>query len=210
MIISPNKIIGSLVYRTRKALNDNEEFKQSLLKYAYHENCLVDGDFLFWHYPGTHNEISTVLLQLGEHYNGNLLKFPALLNFQTIKQERSENIVLHYNLALVGSVSSTWTTEQREIEVFDNLLRPVYREFMKQILTCKWFSTGYRVPRHTYYEIFTTGKNSGELQNMYGDYIDAIEMHDLTLTVNPKLCERDIETIELENKLVTSDINKLL
>ena len=209
-MISPNKIIGSLVYRTRVALNNNDAFKTALLNYAYHSNCLVDGDFLLWHYPGTPNEISTVLLKIGEHYAGNYLKFPAMLNFQTIKQDKGEDTVIHYNLAIVGSVLSTWTTEQREVEIFDNLLRPIYEEFMNQVKSCKWFKTGYGMPPHAYYEIFTTGKNSGEIQNKYGDYIDAIELHDLALTVNSGLCNKHFETIEAENKLVTSDINKLL
>lgn len=209
-MISANKIIGSLVYRTREALNGNKEFKEALKKYMFSRNCLVRDKFSLWHYPGTPSEISTCLLKIGEHHNGSRLKFPAILNYQTIKQDRGEETVIHYNLAIVGSVKSDWTTEQRENQVFDLLLRPVYDEFMKQVQACKWFANGYDTPSHEYYEVFTTGSSSSDLDKTYGDYIDAIELHDLRLTLNSKLCDKDIKVIIDENNLVTSDIKNIL
>lgn len=211
MMFSPNKAIGSIVYRTREVLNNNTSFKEALRGYLYSPNCLVNDTFSLWHYPGTQNEISTALLKIGEHFNGSKLKFPALLNFQTIRQDKSGNeIKLHYNLAIAGVVKSTWATEDREVELFDLLLRPIYEEFIKQIKQCGWFNVDYGVPPHSYYEVFTTGNNYSELQNVYGDYIDAIELHDLQLTVKQNLCDRDLKKISNENMLVTSNINQIL
>lgn len=211
MIVSPNKIIGSLVYRTRTALNKDERFKSALKDYAYSGNCLVDDKFLLWHYPGTGSEISRVLLKIGENPNGALLKFPAILNFQSIKQEKKEGKnLIYYNLAIVGSVAGEWTTEQREVQVFDKLLRPIYEEFMKQVKGCEYFQLNFGTPTHTYYEVFTTGDNSSELMNRYGDCIDAIELHNVILSLKPVLCERHLSVMENENNLVTEDINQLL
>lgn len=210
-MISPNKIIGSLVYRTRKALNGNEAFRKALAEYVYSANCLVDGNFLFWHYPGTQNEISRVLLQLGTHVNGARLKFPAILNFQSIRQEKKDGkCTMYYNLAIAGSVLSEWTTEEREVQVFDRLLRPLYSEFIRQIKESGYFQLDYGVPPHTCYEVFTTGSNASELKNQYGDYIDAIELHNLALVPKPGLCGKILNSIEEENWLVTADINELL
>lgn len=209
-MISPNKIIGSLVYRTRQALNNNPAFIAALHEYMYSPNCLVDHCFSFWHYPGTPNEISAALLKIGEHVNGSLLKFPAVLNFQTIRQEKKAGTTtVSYNLAIVGSVQSEWTTEQRETQVFDRLLRPIYEEFMNQVARSNYFLLPYGGAPHACYEVFTTGSNSSELINRYGDYIDAIELHNLTLTLRPTLCARDQKTIETENLLVTENINNL-
>lgn len=209
-MISPNKLIGSLVYRTRAALNGNQAFKKELAQYTYSPNCLVDDEFLFWHYPGTHNEISRNLLEIGKHVNGSRVKFPAILNFQAIRQEKSgEDVKLVYNLAIVGSVLSEWTTEQREVQVFDRLLRPIYVEFMSQIQKAGYFHLNYGNPPHTYYEIFTTG-NDERIMNRYGEFVDAIELHNLTLKLRVNLCKRDYARIETENALVTKDINNLL
>ena len=159
MTVSPNTIIGSLVWRTREALNRNAAFLDALAGYYYAPNCLVDGKFGFWHFPGTQAEISAVLLKLGEAVNGSMLKFPAVLNFQSIRQQRKgDAVTLNYNLAIAGSVKSTWTTREREAELFERVLRPVYDEFMRQAALSGYFLTDYGLPPHDYYEVFTTGQ----------------------------------------------------
>lgn len=211
VIVSPNKLMGMLVYRTREALGRDRAFLAGLQEYVFSPNCLVDGRFLFWHYPGTPNEISNVLLAIGEHINGVRLKFPAILNYQPIRQRHvRETTTLYYNLAIVGSVDKDWTTEQREVQVFDLLLRPIYREFMRQIEISGYFSTGYGVPSHDYYEVFTTGGNSAEMSARYGDYVDAIELHGLELKPKSTLCDKDVAAIEKDNENVTKDINLIL
>lgn len=210
MIVSPNKIIGSLIYRTRKGLNGNSGFVKSMLDYEYSGNLFVNNEFSLWHYPGTNNEISNILLGISKHPKGALVKFPSIFNFHPIRQEKREDITLHYNLAIVCLVDSTWTTEQRESQVFDRVLRPIYEEFMKQVELCNYFIKGYGNIPHTYYEIFTTGGNAGEIMDRYGDYIDAIEIHDLTVTLNSRLCQRDLILMEEENNLVTSHVSELL
>lgn len=211
MTVSPIKIIGSLVYRTRQALNDNKEFLVRLKSYEYAPNCLIDGKFSFWHYPGTPNEISNVLIKIGNQPNGIRLKYPSVFNFQPVRQEKSSNhTTMYFNLAFVGLVLSEWLTEQREAEVFDKLLRPVYDEFMKQIVRSGYFQLGYGFPSHQYYEVFTTGNNSGVLLERYGDYIDAIELHNLKLTLNKSLCEKDLIKMEKEYSLVTENYIEIL
>ncbi len=37
--------MGSLVYRTRLAMNRNKEFISNLKRYTYHPNCLFGGEF---------------------------------------------------------------------------------------------------------------------------------------------------------------------
>lgn len=210
MIVSPNKIIGSLVYRTKMALNKDAGFVRNMLSYEYSQNVFVNNEFCFWHYPGTNNEISNVLLDIGKHPKGCYVKFPAIFNLHPIRQEKGDDIILHYNLAIVCYVNSSWTTEQRESQVFDRVLRPIYQEFMNQIQLCNYFIKDYGIVPHTYYEIYTTGGNAGEILDLYGDYIDAIELHDLTLRLNQRLCKKDFQIMEEENKLVTSHVSELL
>ena len=202
-MISPNKIIGSIVYRTRESLNRDSDFIGKLGSYYYSRNCYVKNSFTLWHYPGTNNEISNILLEIGQHRNGSYLKFPAILNFQPVRQEkRGNSTTLFYNLAIVGSVNPKWTTEQREHEVFEKLLRPIYSSFMNEIQRCGYFNFGYGLPSHSYYEVFTTGDATGGIIEKYGDAIDAIEIHNLSLEVK-QICNRDIAKIDNENSNVT-------
>ena len=210
MTVSPNTIIGSLVWRTREALNRNAAFLDALAGYYYAPNCLVDGKFGFWHFPGTQAEISAVLLKLGEAVNGSMLKFPAVLNFQSIRQQRKgDAVTLNYNLAIAGSVKSTWATREREAELFERVLRPVYDEFMRQAALSGYFLTDYGLPPHDYYEVFTTGGNAAQIKDLYGEHVDAIELHNLSLVLKP-LCQRQLERIATENDRVTENIADLL
>ena len=202
-MISPNKIMGALVYRTREALNKDKTFLANLVNYAYHRNCYDGERFTLWHYPGTGDEISAYLLEL-DKVGYHRYKFPAVFNFQPIRQEVSRNPVVHYNLAIAGSVKSEWLTEQREAELFDNLLRPVYGELMRQIMASPWLLNGYNLPPHDYYEVFTVG-NGNTMKDKYGEYVDAIELHDLAITLR-NLCQKDIDEINKENNLLIEKI----
>ena len=203
MILSHIKIIGSLVYRTRRALRDNKDFLKGIDVYAFADNCFLNDELNLWHYPGTHNEISSVLRVIENPE----FKFPALLNFQPVKQTISENeTVVYYNLAFVAPVLKNWTTEQREEQVFDKVLRTIYAEFMRQISKCGYFVPFIGMPSHSMYEIFTTGKSSAQVMSTYGDHLDAIEIHNLKLTLNTSECNSRVQKIDEENYLVTKNL----
>lgn len=207
-MISANAIIGSLVYRTRENLNKDSKFLSNLRKYAFVDNCISNGKLNLWHYPGTMNEISNVLLQLNKHRKGGFLKFPSVLNFQNIKQDRGNTTVLHYNLAIVAPVLSEWLTEERESQAFELLLRPIYEEFLRQITLSGYFNLDYGTPSHTCYEVFTTGDSSGVMLERYGDNIDAIELHDLSLELKLNDCKHS--KISEENKKVLQGFENLI
>ena len=73
----------------------------------------------------------------------------------------------------------------------------------------RYFNLGYGVPSHDYYEVFTTGGNSAQIKDMYGEYVDAIELHDLTIKIKP-ICMRDEVKILKENDLVTENVEELI
>ncbi len=43
MMISPNKLIGSAVFRTMEALNGNTAFIEGARQYEFWPNCFKDG-----------------------------------------------------------------------------------------------------------------------------------------------------------------------
>lgn len=210
-MISPTQIMGSLVYRTGEALNRNRTFMSGLSAYRYYENCVVDGVFNLWHYPGTYNEISNILLTIGEHPNGSLIKFPAMLNYQASRQERgAKSTIYHYNMAIAASTSGEWTTQERDTNVFEPLLRPVYNEFIRQVKQAEYLSLPYGTPPHNTYEVFTTGDSEGIVAKQYGEHVDALEIHDLALTVKADAACRWEDTIKLENEFFTHKSLNLL
>ncbi len=203
-MISPNKIIGSLVYRTREALRGNNSFLTALQGYRFYPDCFTDGKFNLWHYPGTHSEISNAFLNIPK----TSWKFPSVLNFHPVRQKKGgQDSYIWFNLAIVGLTSSEWLTQTREEQVFELLLRPIYMEFMRQLETSGYFEIDYGVPPHDYYEVFTTGKNQGVLFDAYGDYIDGIELHNLYLKLRDCYTEVMLRGIEKENDLVTEIFN---
>ena len=205
-MISAIKIIGSLVYRTRKELRDNQKFLQNVEGYEYAASCFHEGRLNFLHIPGTHPEIVKKINSLTPADAGGNNRYPALFNFQNIDQDRSNELFVNYNLAFVAPVYSDWITERREKEAFEKMLRPLYEEFMRQLKKSGYFWIGSGLyPSHRYVEVFTTQDNSGELIKRYGDHIDAIEVRNLRLKLR-KLCDLDIKRIDEENDLLKRNL----
>lgn len=192
-----NRVMGSLVYRTRKALRQDGAFLSALEAYRFYPTCFSEeGRFNLWHYPGTHGEISAAFLSIPD----GRLKFPALLNFNPIREEvGARNVTCTFNLAFAAPTFSEWCTEEREAQVFEKLLVPVYVEFMFQVARSGYFDTGYGDLPHTRYRIFTTGRENGGIIDSYGDYIDALEVRDLALKFKTCLPARVMERINEEN-----------
>lgn len=217
MILSVNKIIGSAVYRTREILNKDQSFIDGLSKYNYTDvnfanDCLFDDKFHLWYYPGTPEEISTILNQLNKITEGQKLKFPAIFNYNTFKQTKTDKgTIVSLNLAIVARTFTEWTTGERDNKVFDTVLRPVYEALVKSLKRpyIRW-ADGFINPTHDYYEVFTTGQNKEVVENQYTDHLDAIELHNLRLVISEGDCERYKEEIEREYNLVLEDLNNLI
>ena len=216
-MISTNKIIGSLVYRTREALDENDEFKEGLLKYPYHDNCLFDDHFHLWHFVGTHTEIANTLNKV-QGVNAHKVKFPAIFDFVPVREDisgQSRDITL--NVAIAGIITNEDGTETREDNTHIPLLRPIYHEFMRQVKMSGYFKldqgisiwTAGSYHRHTKYDVFTTGSTSSFTER-YGYYIDAIEIQELRLSIKQTLCDKDFQLIEEENSRVTENIANIL
>ena len=208
MIVSVNDIVGSLVYRTRTALNKNSAFLDGVRVYEFSPTVMNDNKLSLWHYPGTQSEISGMFLSLKEVPQ---FKFPSVFNFQSIKQERGESITVFLNLAIVAPVISEWDTQTRDGKVFKLVLRHIYEEFINQVGSSGYFNIPMHGINHTYHEVFTTGKSyTSIIEINYGDYFDAIEMANLRLQLRNDLCPSDVKMIEEENAKVAEGINNLI
>ncbi len=212
MIFSTNRLVGSLVYQTRTALNANKAFMDALTEYKYYPNCLYDDKFHLWHYPGTHEEISHIMVELGKTIEGQRQKFPCIMNFLPVAETiinsgRVQAIQVRLNLAICATTFSEWKTQTRERIVFDKVLRPIYEEFIHQSSRSGYLQNGYGIAAHTKHEIYTTGANAGQIHDRYNEFIDAIEISNLLLTLDPTLCDKfQIKMSEESDKVLTEFI----
>ena len=212
--MTPNEIIGSLVYRTNAALNRNQKFLAAVRDYRYYQAIVCDNGLHLWHFPGTIQEISQAFQTLSKNtIHGRELKFPALMNFQGVVTEHEFQpgiTMMRYNLAIVTPVLSEWTTKQREELAYKLVLRPIEDEFIRQIDRSGFFQTPVgRFPYRSAY-IPTTGKAlNSTMKIMYGDFVDAIELPDLSLKVL-NTCDSMSNKITEESKKVTDEIKNLI
>lgn len=193
------RALGGIVARTNSALNGNAAFMARIKsEYTYAGNCFVNGEFRSWYRPGTLPEINSLILA----HKSDLYKYPCLFsvlpireNYQTRDGQKWR--ILTLDLTLVAVTNSQWTTEQREMLVFDTLLRPWYREFMRQLSISKLFFCNGKIPDHSAWEVFTT-KGYEDEAKVWDDYLDYIRIKGLQLTVNPNVCHRDVSEMEQE------------
>lgn len=209
MTISPNEMIGSLVYRTQEALNQNKSFIENLKTYYFAQNCLINESFKLWHFPASKPEIENALTKITQNENEEYVKLPAILNFQSILQhKKGKDSTIIYNIAIAGSALKDWKTYDREKEIFNKILRPIHAELINQIITSGWFQLDYNSPAYDYYEVFTSNGNVAKIGS-YGECIDAIELCNLTLKCK-ELTLNQIENITTEYNLVTQNIENII
>lgn len=207
MMFSTNRLVGAAVYRTRKALNANKAFMRLVAGYEFAPACLYDDIFHLWHFPGTHEEISRVMMKMSQTIETNRMKFPCIMNFLPDTETVGSVVQVRLNLAICAITDSEWLTQTREKQVFDPVLYPVCDEFIRQISGLPYIQGSYNTPPHTKHRIFTTGANAGQIHDRYNEHIDAIEIANLTLTLNPRLCDDYYSQMAEESSLVLTEFN---
>ncbi|MDR0680853.1 MAG: hypothetical protein LBG15_03220 [Dysgonamonadaceae bacterium] len=206
-MIYPNEILGSLIYRTRKALNENQNYLSGLKTYKYYPSLMTDGKINLWHYSGTFNEISERYLK-NQDFDSCKVKFPAIFNYQAVREDVSVDgsRSFTFNLAIVAPVDPEWKTEIRTELLWKPVLSGIYEEFLNQIRRFRPFQNfnnfALSVP-HTLYRIPTTGISATEnVKAIYAEYMDAYQILGLRLKTGG-ICASDLITIERESREVS-------
>lgn len=204
--ISANQVIGSLIYRTREALRNDPKFLQNVrgVTSPYGVNYFPNGRFSIMHYPGTVEETKNTLLTLDKSEAIRAHKYPGVFNYEQKRRTTSEGYTtINFNLSFVAITDKNWLTEQREAYVFRPVLRPIFNEFLNQVKKAPFLfrkpQTGYPF---TWYEVFTTGNYSETMFVPYGDWLDAIEVHNLQMTIKDCDYQYYKKAIEENNKLI--------
>ncbi|MCL1933055.1 MAG: hypothetical protein FWF53_04480 [Candidatus Azobacteroides sp.] len=214
-MISPIDVMGSLVYRTREALNKNAAFLEKIKGYRYYDSVSDDGKVRLWHYPGTPEEISDKYLGMQDSEKS-FLKYPAVFDYLNIPEQIGVTTGykdVFFNLAFVAPTNKDWDSFTRKDRVFKMILYDIYEEFFNQI---KKFDVGRRgkvvfnpsgeIP-HKKYDVHTTGKSVTEvLEYKYCDYMDVIQIINLRLKIAAYICDEDTKSVEEESYKVFGNL----
>lgn len=141
---------------------------------------------------GDWSYISNQLTVWGKSPKTSPLKFPIICLYSPFTEERdAEDARVSLEFILMVNTEKDYTNEDRELISFDRVLRPIYRLFMDEIRGDRRFVSDYRgVVPHRYTENYRYGRVGvlGPDGKPFRDFIDAIEIKDLNLTIKKEKC----------------------
>ena len=123
------------------------------------------------------------------------MKFPIICLYSPFTEDRTgRQPKVSLSLLIAVNTLKDMTNEEREKVSFEGVLRPIYREFIRQVslahdMVEPPYGRGASVP-HRYTENYRYGRkgvSSGD-GTPFCDYIDTIEITDLEITVKNKEC----------------------
>ena len=141
---------------------------------------------------GDWNYISNQLTVWGKSPKTSRLKFPIICLYSPFTEERdAEDVRVSLEFIIMVNTEKNYSNEDRESISFDKVLRPIYRLFMDEIRGDRRFVSDYRgVVPHQYTENYRYGRVGvlGPDGKPFRDFIDAIEIKNLELTVKNVKC----------------------
>lgn len=115
--------------------------------------------------------------------------FLLLLDF-TVERGKSSfyGRANNLNIIIANHTKESYTAQERDAKNFDNILRPLYYEFLRQISKHPAFTeyTERQIP-HNMTERYFWGIDE-HTKNAFGKYIDAIDITNLSLNINWNYC----------------------
>ena len=136
--------------------------------------------------------ISNQLVSWGKCPETSPLKYPIIClisPFEEDRREEDEHVSLEF--IILVNTRKEYTNEDRELVSFEKVLRPVYRLFIDEVGKDARFVSNYRgVVPHTYTENYRYGRVGvlGPDGKPFRDFIDAIEIKNLDLTIKKMKC----------------------
>lgn len=141
---------------------------------------------------GNIKEIIQILAQKTANDTLRFQKYPLFILIEDITiDRRTSNYygVAPLEVIICNHTKKDYNSMQREDINFDPILRPLYQEFMFQLFKHKGFviQNDMFIP-HEYAERKYWGEDDNT-KNKLGDYIDAIHLTDLRITLDRRICE---------------------
>lgn len=122
------------------------------------------------------------------------LKFPIICMYSPYEEIRSEkNPSVSLDFLILVNTSKDYSNEDRESISFEKVLRPIYDIFIKKTVKSPDLIDKYNgVVPHRYVENYRYGRKGVEANGQkFSDFIDAIEIKDLNITIKNIKCYVD-------------------
>lgn len=139
--------------------------------------------------------VSDELTKWGKLQKTGKLKFPIVCLYSPFTEDRSisKYSSVNLNLIIMTNTRKDYTNEEREKLSFENILRPIYGLFMDSLYMSQYVDKPYGMGKsfqHDYTENYRYGRTGvkGGDGKPFSDFIDAIEISNLSLTIKNIEC----------------------
>lgn len=174
----------------RCALAAGAKFVANELEALEDKDCVVDVNYLKGHRLEVVNAIKT----MDKDPNQRPLKFPLIALFTDIdvqynRYQDYDGVTL--SMVIAHRTSKDYSTEEREVKVFDPFLRPLFNRFFNELYSSSIFviDDEDKDIKVRGIERFYWGKTGlyGNTGGIFQEYVDAIEINNLDLKIH-KIC----------------------
>ena len=141
-------------------------------------------------------KIQEAILKEKENLDYKNKQYPMVMLIEDIQQDVSDSdfngVKAKLDLLIVCPSKADYYGEQRRVNSYVPVLRPIYAELMTEIAKSMYIKgylgrNGYY--KHQYREMYNMGTNEGRTAYKLPDYLDGIEVRDLDLWFpNPTNC----------------------
>lgn len=118
-------------------------------------------------------------------------RYPIVCLRSPYSEQRSSDRVVTIEIAILVNTLKNYTNEQRERESFIKVLRPIYNLLLEELSHHPSLKSPYvGLPPHVYSENYRYGRLglSGGDEHKFKDFVDAIEITNLRLTIKNQKC----------------------
>lgn len=142
------------------------------------------------------DELIETLAQEDKSSVGRFTKYPLIHLVQDVSIERGGDIgfygLTNLNIIFIHQTRQAYKTQEREDKVFKPVLWPIYYEFMEQLKMSAWITNTWQVTGEFRHRVTERGFwGTRQLQaskNILNDYVDAIEVQNLSIKINYSNC----------------------
>lgn len=143
---------------------------------------------------GTPWEIIQRLSEKDQSKTEKFKKYPLLALFHNIEETRDPRIAIYadirLNLVICNHTERKFDAPDRREKNFIPVLWPLYKIFLENIRKSGYFELDFEMVPHTKTDQYFWGRNGlyGMDGNIFNDYLDAVEIRNLQLSITTKTC----------------------
>ena len=131
-------------------------------------------------------EIANTLTEWSKNPNQKFEQFPLIILFQDFEERKGthqgENSVVSLNMVICCNTDKHYKSNERYEKTFKTVLYPLYDLFIEALTNSGYFAQTDDLIPHTKIDRVYYG-NQANTANLFNDFIDAIEIKDLELTI---------------------------